>query len=107
MSSTDSQQAAFAAFFDKLSKAATSSGASYFPTGSDAQLASYYVQRSDAGNHVSDFEPARFEQILRARWAANPELLDLIPDLAALYKGATLDDRDERGDVSPFIYEMF
>ncbi len=104
---TESRQAAFAAFFDKLSKAATSRGKSYFPAGPDAGQASYYVPRADAGNYVSEFESARFEQVLRTRWASDPELLDLIPDLVALFEVTTLDDGDERGDVSPFIYEMF
>lgn len=109
MSSINTDLAArFSVFFQKLGNAAGSSRSEYFPTRSDLSAPTYYRTReADPQNYIAEFEGAQLAEALRLQWSARPELLELIPDVVALFELSAGDDGEEGGDVSPFIYEMF
>lgn len=105
MSSTDNRAERFEAFFDKLSAVARKDGG-YFPR--ELGAGSYYVTReADPAQYVQDLDMSDLAELLRKRWTERPEFAALIPELVRLYEENPPREDDERGDVSPFIYEMF
>ena len=108
MSSTNSSQEEYAAFFETLSAAGASGGAEYFPLCADSTVQSYYIKRDlGAAPYLNSFEGPELAAHLRVLWASRPELIALIPGLVALYASAAARDDGDEGDISPFIYEMF
>lgn len=98
----------YSAFFERLASVAGASNADYFPAWADASVATYYRTREpDASHYVSEFDALNLAAALTSQWSDRPELLELIPDLVALYEKSAGEDGEDGGEVSPFIYEMF
>ncbi len=110
MSLTDSRlpPEKVSAFFSLLEQAAEKDGRAHFPVAPDRAIASYYINRAaDSESCISEFDGSALASLLRARWADRPELLELIPALVDLRESVIPAAKDDDGDISPFIYEMF
>lgn len=96
------------ALFSRLSAIAEKNGRAYFPLSPDPSIASYYTSRpGDSKSYISDLEGSTLASLLGAQWADRPELLELVASVVDLHESVIPSSRDNDGDISPFIYEMF
>ena len=109
MSSTDgrAEEAAIRFFRERLVPAAAAlrkRGATLIPDGPDAKAPTYYVARPIEESYVFDLSVPLSDAVQR-RWEDYPELAALAEDLLRLARD--LRQKEESGEVSPFIYAMF
>jgi hypothetical protein len=86
-----------------------------FPLRADRAAASYYAPRPKARMDRADFErlgplsTATLAADLSRLWseAGTPELAPLAPALADLAAAAAEVEKEQEGDVSPFVYAMY
>jgi hypothetical protein len=109
MSSTENRGEALATqfFTERLVPASAllqARGARLLPDGPDSATASYYVTRPQGEKYVVDLT-VPLEETLQGQWKEFPELADLVGDLLQLAR--ELRQKEETGEVSPFIYAMF
>jgi hypothetical protein len=109
MSSTDGrrEELAIRFFRERLVPAAAllrARQARLLPEGPDSAATTYYVTRPSSEEYVFDLG-VPLADVLRRQWKDYPELANLSDDLARLARD--LRQKEESGEVSPFIYAMF
>ena len=110
MSSTDGgrEELALRFFRERLLPAAArlrARRARLLPDGPDPGAATYYATRPAREEYVFDLS-APLADVLHSQWKDYPELAALAEELS----GLALDlrqQKEESGEVSPFIYAMF
>jgi hypothetical protein len=80
-------------------------GARLLPDGPDRAASTYYVARAPDEEYVFDLS-VPLADVLRSQWKDYPELAALADDLARLARDLR-QQKEESGEVSPFIYAMF
>lgn len=79
--------------------------AKLLPHGPDRAATTYYVTRPPGEEYVFDLS-VPLTDVLRSQWKDYPELAALAEELSRLADDLR-QQREESGDVSPFIYAMF
>ena len=74
------------------------------PAGPEADASTYYVVRAPGEEYVLDLG-VPLVSVLRPQWKDYPELAALAEEIADLAR--QLRQKEESGEVSPFIYAMF
>ena len=109
MSSTDPDRGERARRFhdEELARVAGQLPGPHFPMAPDRQGAtSYWEDRSDGVPAILTIDDAEMEELLRAQWAKEPPLAELVPALLALARELVPEDEVEE-DLDPYIYRMF
>jgi hypothetical protein len=109
MSSTDGhrEEAAMRFFRERLVPTALllrARHASLLTDGPDPEMATYYDTRPLGEAYVFDLD-IPLADTLRDLWSEHPELAALADELSRLARD--LRQKEESGEVSPFIYAMF
>jgi len=109
MSSTDSDKVELALRFheEELKPVAEHLPGPHFPLAPDREAAaSYWEERSDGVPPVLTIDDDQVEELLRAQWAQEPRLAELVPALLKLARELEPDENVEE-DLDPYIYRMF
>ena len=79
----------------------------HFPLAPDREGAtSYWEERVDGVPPILTIDDDQVEELLRDRWAQEPQLAELVPALLKLAKQLEPDEEVEE-DLDPYIYRMF
>jgi len=115
MSSTDCAAARIAALFDErlvpAAEAMRKRGGSYFELAPSTKVESYFVKRARTALSQKDFEwpvvrtPEELTQRLRELWSQDPELAQLVEQLARLAR--IPDAIDGESTLSELVYPMY
>jgi hypothetical protein len=87
----------------------------FFLLAADASVPTYYITRAKTRMDKADFEragtdsPATLAADLTRLWqsAETPELAPLAPSLAQIAQAAREVEKEQEGDMSPFVYAMY
>ena len=109
MSSTELERKELARRFhdEKLEPVARQLTGPHFPLAPDREGAtSYWEDRSDSIPVILTIDDDEIEELLKAQWAGEAPLADLVPSLLDLARKLVPDEEVEE-DLDPHIYQMF